>query len=485
MTVRRWLLTRLAGAFAAVLGALVLASCDLIDLSVLSVTTNLPGTNSVLALGSPIRVTFSEPMDKQASEERAQLREFFSDASVPVDYVWESDRILAVKPSEDLKQGVRYVFEISGQVRTKNRVDHKVSVLESFYYVHKNGPLQLVTFSPAANATVDFQDTLVLEFDKAVDIDFFEDNFSISPSTDVEFIWSNGYQTVGIAPKDRWKQFSRHTWTVLDTIRAADQTAILRQYTSSFVVQLDTEAPELDSIESGIYDAGSFTSVADLNTLVYESSIRFTFTEGIDADSLESAMSFSPTVDGNIFQAGPAIFIFVPDNGWDQETDYVLTISTDLKDLAGVKLANEFRFEFRPAIAPLEIDQISWNFPVSSSTSTFNESTEYLLNPSIPDNEIRFELQLSTDFVTWQERNRFLSTIQFQAYLPPSSNPTLVNFNWDDNRTLALTYQDIVTGGTNPWDSQTYKLAISGGPAGISDLGQYLAEDIYVLFRAE
>lgn len=479
-------MSKLARSATAYLLALTLASCDLIDLSVLTLETSLPGANSVLPLGSSIEITFSDAMDNQATEERAKIREFFSDASVPVDYFWESDKVLAVKPTEDLKQGVRYVFEVSGQVRSKDGVDHKVSLLESFYYVHKNGPLQLIAYAPEGNATVDYLDELTLEFDRALDIDFFEDNFSVSPSTEINFAWSNGDRTVEITPKDRWKQFSRHTWTVPDTIKATDGTAILRQYSSSFVVQFDSDPPELLAIESGTYNAGIFNATADLNTVDYKSALRFAFTEGIDSDSFESAMNLSPSVDGTVLQADPATFIFVPGGGWDQETDYVLTLGTDLKDLAGVKLASELRFEFKPAITQLEIDSISWNFPASSSTNTYNGPTENLLQPNTTlDNDITFTIRLSASYEKWQERNRFLSTIQFQAYLPPSSNPTLVNFNWDDNQTLSLVYHDIAVGGLNPWDSQTYKLTIAGGPAGKTDAGQYLPEDVYVLFRAE
>ena len=467
--------------------------CSIIDVRELQIVTNPTGHDSILESQDVISVTFSRPIKKSQAENIIKVNEFISDASVTIDYEWQSSTTVFLRTPDNLKSGLRYLLSVFGSVETENGGMYQVRASVPFFASHRNGPFQLLSNSPEQDQTVGLWDNLLFTFSTAQDTQEFEREFSLSPNLDLAFTWSNNNQTVTVAPQapDRpWVHLTRYTWTVPNTLKDANNTTILRTYTGNFLVQEDLSPPELTQVLTAQYNKMNgtyFIGSISLNDLEFSDSILLRFSEAIDEQSLRTALSITPSIDATLLQHDETNWLYVPESGWDQSTTYTLELSTQLRDLAGNNLLEDYRTQFIPAIRPVEFASIEGSSNAQGASVFITEYDSDIPIDIIPetlDGKYRITLRMEEgSFPTFEEKERFVRSIAFQGFLPPIGDPPLTNITWLDDQTLSLVYTDLTRGESDPWNQQLYRLLIRGGTSSRNNLGQYLEKDVYVIFR--
>ncbi|MDC7125405.1 MAG: Ig-like domain-containing protein [Spirochaetales bacterium] len=467
---------------------LFLVSCSFIDLRDLDIQISIP-EEGILNKEEAITINFSLPVSDVTVKDRIMIQDFFSETYINTDSKWISDSKIEISPVENLLQGNRYLLSLSGSVTTSSGAQHTVNIMNTFYYVNKSEPVRLLSFSPDNAVTIGVFDSIQFGFTDSINTELFEKEFSLSPTIDISYQWLNDNKNVTILPKEQWDNLSTYSWSISSDAKSSSGQPFYSDYNGVFIVQKDSTPPTLLRIETGNYNEsdGSFSTTGSNFALIeYHTALRFVFSEEITETTLESAFSIEPRNNGRLWKDTPQQWIYLPDEGWEQETEYLLKISNDVTDLAGNFITESYKTTFTPAIVPVSIDILTASSTTQGNVNitNFNSSTEIEFKTDLPENSMSLTLQLSSEqYDTYEEQNRFINSITFQGYLPPVTDPVLESYKWLSNNTLILYYSNFISSSTNlPWEHQLYKFSILSDSTNANNEGEYLAEEVSIVF---
>ncbi len=210
----------------------------------------------------------------------------------------------------------------------------------------------IVSVSPADDETVDDQQkTVAVVFNTPVSPDSVLSAFSISPSvTGVSKLDANlTIFTFTPAEKLEWQQ--EYTIVISTDLKSTNGYALSEEYSSSFRVGSDEEPPFITSAAS---DEGSLNLIAsapdgqeiNVNTgWEKDWDIRLGFSEEVNRDSAEAAITVEPDIDFDISfddGASPAEMIISFDDALLWHELYRIAVSTGLSDLQDNCIEEEY-----------------------------------------------------------------------------------------------------------------------------------------------
>ncbi|MBN2617088.1 MAG: hypothetical protein JXR64_02110 [Spirochaetales bacterium] len=434
----------------------LLLSCSIVELEELLVTSNIDVYDYMLPQSEDIFIEFSLDVDKDSTQKMFSITKYLTNEVIEVDYKWESNTKLVIIPVIKLDQGARYKISGIGNITLKNGNEHKVNFLESFYFIEKvEEKLEITQFSPQTNSSIDVYKNLEFNFNIPADPKEFESEFSISPALDVDFNWSNDYCYLSITPKTKWDIYTLYKWKYLED-------------KGNFLTQSNLIKPVVEELSWGKFINNEFQSYSqNLNGLEYNSALKIKFNNPIDEKSFLSSFSIEPTIDGEFLQYSSSTWIFNPSEFWEQKQEYKLIISKELQDIYGNYILEDYSTYFNPVITPISIKKIGINNNIDPGIviTDFAETMPKKVligNPPGSDLYITIELE-STGILETNYKEILLSSISLNGDFPKTTIPQLTLVNWISKTKLLLHYEGLLSGGSNPWDSQTYLLNIQKG----------------------
>lgn len=204
------------------------------------------------------------------------------------------------------------------------------------------------------------------------------------------------------------------------------------------------------------------------------------FSEPIDQASVAVALRLEPWLAGRVEAGGPSLAVFTPERDWPPESSYFLVITTAVKDLSGLRMLEEHRERFAPAVPHLRVLRLSVG---GAESDDFSGLGVVDARPQPPEGVVSASIRFSSPFdpaskATAAER------VELSAFFPPTlAAPALRWACWDTDDTLSLAWEG-VTSGTDD-TPHYYKIIIRGGLGGVrSSDGSYMSSDAAMFLRA-
>jgi hypothetical protein len=352
---------------------------------------------------------------------------------------------------------------------------YNAGVDRSFHYGEKDGAFYLLsgTFE---------DDVLNFIFAKPPAVTSFNENFSISPYMETDAIFSSDGKTVSVKPKTGWDINTIYTWTIKNMLSRGEY--IMEQtYTGTFRGLFDGELPELLEMCPVTYEDGG--ALWHRNTpldgqLLEKQSIGFIFSKPMEEASVKSGISFYPNINGYILKRDEYKYIFVPEETYRLKEQYRIQIARAISDVSGLKLFEDKSYFFTAMndyikIIAVKFDDNTYAMPADKRINEYKIAA---------NNNMRVTINFSSA-IPAEHRSKAVDAVSLDVLFPLSTaNPSLISIGWSDNGSkLSMTWEGLQA--STAGIEQFYSLTISGGRNSvINGFGEYLEEDVCVLFKA-
>lgn len=476
----------------------IFISCEIINTEGLDVTSFPSKRDQIIGESDSLWLQFSENLDQIEANELLQITG--PQGLVEGDIVW-TGKTMTFTPYKPLTTGYRYNFKYQGMVQTTEGLKHQVNISIPFF-AGTNSQRAILTYSSPDSGTItSVFNPVTFTFSKALNRTKFEKDFSISPSADLDYVWSNGDTQVVITPKIKWSNKKLHRWKIPSSIIDTDNIPIALEYSQTFLVQEDVTAPEVSSVNPAVRQIdGSYTpmSALGLTDLDNNNEIYIEFNEAIDFVSLSSSFSIKPDLDGHFKQVSPTKFVYIKGSTFKPEEEYIITINKGMVDISGNATPEDITYKFVPGIPGIKISSIEVVYDGGSQVITsgeFNSSTMVMLNPPYkyfgvgePDHSLQFIINLDQAFTEEEvtAKQSFIQSISCVTTFPSgTSSPFLYNSSWNaSGNILTIQFKDFKK--ATPTTPIYYKFKIAGGSTSSANLaGSYLLKDVYFYFNGE
>jgi len=461
-----------------VAGALgfLLCGCALISFERLTVTVWPSEREAVLSAGASPWVEFPDSPDRASAQRLFTLSS--ADGTATGDFRWEGKRMY-FDPAPPLRPGVRYLLSYRGRVTLENGQAFDSDEEVPFYMAHKGPGPSIVSSDPTDGGISGVNRPLVLSFSMQVDPNSFACEFGLQPSAETTVSWDASGRVVTVAPKVAWANLTTYSWKAGKNMAAPDGTPLGIERTGRFRVQEDSMAPAVVTIAPGI--RSTFRSTGnDLDHTGADDALLFTFSEDIQAETLSSALTSTPTIKGALLRVSAGVFALIPDSRLVMGQRYTLRIAATVQDLAGNKMAQPFEQSFTPDIPLQAVQSIKAVYASTedewTAFNTLDAKSVSIDATGVLSLVIRFAQPFSRE-----SGARYVAAVLLDGCFPSSlSDPSLVSALWS-SQTLSLVYTGLQKSTTDV--SRYYKLTLPGGALSSDNgSGSFLKEDVWLYF---
>jgi hypothetical protein len=456
---------------ALMLSCVYLCACKFVTWEYLDVTCNAAPDQSSF-FEDYLHLNFSIHPDTQAAEKLIHLSS--SSGIINHDVRWEGSNLF-IRPHGYWQKGALYTFTLTGSLRMDDGRYYTVDIDRSFHYGEQNDTFYLVSG--------DFEgETLNFVFVKPPAIVSFYENFTISPQTETDIIFSPDGMTVNVKPKTAWNINTIYTWTIRNML-SRDDYIMERTYTGTFRGLFDVNLPELLEICPVTYehDAALWHTNTPLDgQLLEKQAIGFIFSKPMDEASVKNGVVFTPNINGYMLKESDYKYIFVPEETYQLKKQYRIQASQTISDISGLKLFDDKSYFFTTANDYIKIDAIKFDDNLDPMLSDGTISDYKIASTKMLSVTISFSSEIPAE-----HRSKALASVSLEILFPLSTaNPALVSVTWGDKGSaLSMTWEGI-TKSTGEIE-QFYSLNIKGGKSGvINNYSEYLKDDVCVLFKA-
>lgn len=477
---------------------LFFTACEIIDLTDLSLSTYPSERNQIVLKHDSLWIEFSEDLQKTKAEGFLQVQGPMG--LILGDLTWV-DRKLRFYPYEPLTNGFRYNFIYQGMVNTHDGRNYQVNLNIPFYAGTNSAQAILSSYTPVSGSITGVFEPIVFNFSKTIDIDSFEQNFSINPSADLDFLWENSNNRVVITPRQKWSNQKLHRWKITRKVTDTEAIPIAMEYSQTFLVQDDVTPPEILTIQPTSQQSdGSYSPLPGLGLTDLDNSndIYFQFNEAINFASLNSSFSIKPDMDGHIKQISPQEFVYVKGSNFEPEKEYTLTFKEGLNDLSGNAIPEDIIYFFVPAVPEIQVLSVnikhnSGNYFVDNPS--FNLQDMIKIHPpyvyfgvSEPDYSLQFVITLDQSFTEEEvtAKQNFIQGISCETTFPPGTpSPFLYNSNWNaSGNILTIMFKDFKIASDSEPIYYHFKI-LGGSISSANSAGSYLLDNIFFYFNAQ
>lgn len=449
-------------------------SCNIISFEELEVNCNLPETISFFE-DDYIIINFSIVPNYYSVESNLNLQ--IDGKNVKTEKIWMNN-CCYIKPTEGWTYGKDYAFSISSNaIQMADGRTYSISLFRSFHYGSVAKKLQLVSCSIPQDSIVNSDTPLIFSFNYPVDISSFEKYFVITPSIKKQINYSNENTTVSITPLENWETNKVYSWKISD-VKSKNNYPMEKELSGSFYAPIDTIQPVIVNVNPVICNNSLKTWMSDkeLSEMNITNSIGISFSEPIDFDSLNDAISFNPSIQGYLIQydeAGKG-FVWCIERNWEPETEYQLKISTSLVDRNKQPLKEDYIKHFTPAINYISVDSIC------IGTNTITDYSENVNICQMPQNDINIKINFNKG-IDNSYKDKAYQIVSVKSFFPSTAaSPSIISASWDTDYCLNIKYKGF-TKSTSI--NNYYLLKISGGNKNILDeQGGFIKNDLCVYF---
>jgi hypothetical protein len=420
--------------------------------------------------GQTVDLSFSLMPDREETERFLVLNE--GGLSATPECTW-SGKTLRLKPMAGWKKGEHYRVSLEGPLPMEDGRTYTAKVLRSFIYGAAGNDFLL------AGSSVEDR-RLIFNFSKAPKITSFNQQFTLSPST--EYLCNFSGTTVTLEPKTPWQVNTLYTWSIKG-MESLDGYIMKKEYSGAFSGEEDLQTalpteicPVMLPQDGGPY---LWRHGVELDGNVEEGEgIGFVFSKPMDLASLRSGISFYPTVKGYVVGAGEETVIFIPEELYKPETSYRITLAASIKDSLGLGLFEDLKFYFTPFHRYLEVERVTLDSGGDlESGGTIQDHV--LVSPPGMGVEIAFSQAIPP-----AKRRAAADAVSLSVLFPASAhNPALASAQWLDNGAILSLYYDDLSPSAGGVDNY-YQLKISPGKEGpVSGSGNYLKEELWYVIK--
>jgi len=420
-----------------------------------------------------IRIHFSCMPDKNDVEKRIR---FYEDSSnVSIDFEW-SNSTVSIRPHLSWQKGQFYTLDLQGAIKMDDGRTYTARLYRTFIYGEQGNEFELASdqFS---------QDTLILNFSKPVAINSFLDKFSITPFVDYYTDFSDNGRTVTIRPKNKWTLNTTYTWTIKNII-STDGYLLKKEYSGILSGIYDTEQPVLTLVCPVDYNSqGSiwYTTYSLDNQLLENQAIGFTFSKPMDEASVSSGISFFPSLSGYFIKETESQFIFIPNDQYQIQKEYRITIADTIKSSSGLVLYEPAYVFFTTANQFIHITKITFD-DKTESLLTDGTIIDYPMMLPLDPAQLKTVINFSTA-IPPDKQYSAVNAVSLNVLFPATANhPSIVSAYWSDGGSrLSVEWSgfSISKGDIKNY----YMLKVGGGQNGIKNqANEYMENDVCVIF---
>lgn len=458
-----------------------LCSCNVISFDEYSVTMN-PGSDLSWYDGDYIAFSFNCDVARYYVEKSINLTR--DNSNCDIEYLWTNSSVLKIKPKENWLKGSLYKCEMNGTLFSIN--GDTFSVLENctFYYGRKVDSFILAD-APFDENDVPVNRTLEFHFNHRVSKNVFEESFSLTPDVSYRIESDEEKRLYKIIPLTKWDINKRYCWS-FEKLISDDSWILTKNTEGSFQTVSDTELPELQkicSVSSNNADAVWNTEFSLSGNVSRKMSIGFIFSKPMNFDSVKSNISFSPSISG-YFMSVPgdnAKFLFVPEENYSIETEYLITIDKNIEDLSGLNLFEDYKEIFFSEDTFLYVQSISFG-PQTVLHPSEEVQPEISRVQTLPNSSGKNEITADILFSMPINENKLLdceNTVSLSLVFPLTSvTPVKTAVKWNSTRDMISITWENMTESTDSFET-VYLLKITGGKSGAATGdGAYLKDNI-------
>jgi len=451
--------------------SLLIAGCDMDDFVQQPHVTSVNPENKSENVESDttVQVQFSKEMDKAKTNEAFSLS---ADDSGDIDgfFSWSEDgKTMTFTPREGLTSTQRYTIRVSTDAEDNEGSDLEEELVSTFSLTDDVQSPVLESYTPIQDSTGNSKDIpVILTFSEPIDVNTIYDGVEISPAVQGYFSWNSDRTTFTFTPLYGYNYGVTYAVTVNESIRDSNGITLKEDVNFNFTVGDDFEKPEI----SRIYQDLSVDVDLDENLIISgcekDASIVIEFSEVVEKDTIESAISFSPSIEFYITESAVSGCSMARINfteNLQSEEIYTLNISDSILDLQNNELTGEYRFRFitdginslRPDVDKIgDVANPNWTFGVVQ-TLTYSDTLHENISVTFtkPVNPLTLSLNVTT-----------VAGIGI--------SPEVVNIGWNSDKTVLTFGLDGVT------KENIYKIILRGGSSGIQDSNENFMEEDFV-----
>lgn len=458
-------------------------ACSIIDLRPVTASVEPGRPYEILpSRTSAISACFSaEP--SRAEAERAFLVRG-PDGPVEGDFAWAGAGF-SWTPRAPWDPGLRYRLTLRGSIPVADGREANPEIDLPFFAVRAGAPPAVLSYWPPDGASLPpaaaGESTLRLAFSEPMDRGSVRAALSFQPAIDFELRWDEGDVAAEAVVARRPAPCAYYTWTLNPSARAVDGAPLAGSLRGSFSTDADPSPPRVERCYALVRSGGAWAEAAPgLAGLAAGLSLGVAFSEPIDHGSVAAGLRLEPGLAGRVEAGGPSLAVFTPERDWPPESSYYLVITTAVKDLSGLRMLEEYRERFEPAVRHLRVLGLSveGGEPVEpGGLGVVEVSTE------APEGVVSACLRFSAPFDP-ASKAAAAERVELSAFFPPTlAAPALRWACWDTDDTLSLAWEGLSNGTDDI--PHYYKIIIRGGLGGIrSSDGSSMSSDLTLFMRA-
>lgn len=299
--------------------------------------TNPQNGSTNVPLNTNIEITFSEKMDGTATENAVS-----TSPSVSGSFQWDASvNVLTYDPSVDLQANTKFTITISAQAKDATGENMQGSYQFSFTTgsTSDTTPPTVASTNPLDNSVnIDYRAPITVTFSEPMDTSSTGPAISISPGSIKGRSWDAAGKVVTISPV--LVNGTTYSCTVSNGAKDLVGNHMVNAYTFKFTTKQaagDTTPPTV---------LGTSPSNASKDIDPTDLKVKVTFSEPMDAASVEVALSIEPGVANFSANWSADDTVITLTGNFDGAKTYTTTISSAAKDKAGNKMTLQYSFSF-------------------------------------------------------------------------------------------------------------------------------------------
>jgi hypothetical protein len=433
-----------------------------------------------------VRIEFSEDVRKDTVEQHFSLE---ADGSpVSGTHQWESNRIYRFVPNHPFENGVRCVMKLPKSIEDVRGNSMEKDFLSEFYIGNDLVSPKIVSSIPAYSEggtygiSVDLP-RIEIRFSEPMDTMATSSAFSISPDIAGYIQWSDDHTRLSYHLLSKLEHGTQYRVSVAATACDAAGNPLAQPFILVFIAGEDITHPAV----RGVYESGSipppyFAAESVNQDISRFSSICIEFSEPMDARSVETAFSMSPSVSGRFrWTGGNTVVTFTPETAFAMDTVYTLTIGASAKDASGLSLREAYSVLFKTNAAdslPFTISAIEGSYEKETQDFILLYDGTALPWPVFiemgPNNGQSNPNDYIMKFYFSNEKRPVavnLYSLIESMLIEGEGSPCITDIELADDGTAAVVTLDGLVNTDNPAtpDSVLYRLTIAGGTSGVKD----------------
>ena len=336
---------------------LIPVSCNyFVDIDPPQVVSITPANRSTITEDRPvICVEFSESMDKPKTEEAFSI----SGAHQPQGHFRWEHNTLYFDLIENLRDATIYTITIRSSAEDNHGNNLKEDYTSSFSTGVDLIKPEVLSIYPDGVQISDIFSQIIVQFSEAVRLDSVKKGFSLTPYVIGDITLQNNDTMLVFTPYNNYIHGTIYTIRLSTDILDIAGNPLLKEYKSIFKCGTDFTAPTLnpDSLQPPDYSIGCFAKYNG-NSMHLE---PFTTTDGVDKNAhllirfskamqridTKESINISPPCDATFSWEDDCSLRIMPLAPFQLMQTYIVTISTQAKDIAGNTLDQEYNYPFK------------------------------------------------------------------------------------------------------------------------------------------